>query len=193
MRADSNRGWPYVGALVLAAMQLAACSSAAPTSFDGGPGDAAPDASDNDGGAGGGGTIVRGCNGTVNTADVVYLTRVADTAPIPLGGTPVAGTYHLTAWRSYTGPGGASGPTTQGQKLTAEMTVSGQYNVTMLISVSRPGGTDVHQTTRMMLTGTGGQFAYSCPAATAMQPISYTATANEFRLFLGLEYVYTKQ
>jgi hypothetical protein len=51
------------------------------------------------------------CKVVDNVAAPIEVMRVAEAMPAPLGGTLPDGTYHLTAMRIYTGPGGATGGT----------------------------------------------------------------------------------
>jgi hypothetical protein len=90
---------------------------------DGG-GDAAFDGQGDggDGGEGDGGfcdsNLGTGCNTVTNSGNVIAQVQVASAAPTPAGGTVVEGTYHLTDWTTYTGTGGATGPTGQNDKET---------------------------------------------------------------------------
>jgi hypothetical protein len=52
-----------------------------------------------------------GCNALVNAGPDVPETQVATDPPGAGGGTILLGHFYLTGWQTYTGVGGASGPT----------------------------------------------------------------------------------
>jgi hypothetical protein len=51
-----------------------------------------------------------GCNDVQLTDPIIPETGVAEALPVPSGGTIADGTYVLTEWLRFTGPGGGAGP-----------------------------------------------------------------------------------
>lgn len=63
------------------------------------------------------------CNTIKQVGTTIEETKVAETKPPWTGGALLDGTYALTAFENYTGPGGTAGPT--GQKIKITFVVSG--------------------------------------------------------------------
>jgi hypothetical protein len=117
---------------------------------------------------------------------------------MPQGGVPAPGTYYLTGWNRYTGPGGAAGRSSLAIGETVDLTVSGGNVVTMQIVVNDgPFTEDVHQTLQLTIAGTKGQGSYTCPF-TGSGPFGITSDATSFHfLFVDPdgqeEHIFTKQ
>lgn len=85
----------------------------------GGSGDAGPDASLDDGSPPG-----PACAETAREGPEVGEIRIAQDPPPAMGGTLVPGKYFLTTWETYTGAGGAAGPSDAVRTTTLIVTAS---------------------------------------------------------------------
>ena len=154
-----------------------ACSSSSPgvaTETDAG-GDAASDAHSlpDTGDAGLDAPVA--CNTLVNSASAISIEQVASDPPAPAGGTPVDGTYALTAAVIYTGPGGPTGASG-----TTQTTLQIAGGTIQVVSSGDPATRTVTFTT----SGTSVASVDTCPD-TDTRPGTYTATPTTFLVELG--------
>jgi hypothetical protein len=112
------------------------------------------------------------CNTLVNAGQPVTATQVAEVAPAFQGGTVVDGTYTLTSQTIYTGPGGATGPSTT--TLTTTISIQGS---TFQVSkdTSPPTSTYMFAPTGTTYVATG-----ECPDLVGNIVGSFTAMATTF-------------
>lgn len=125
------------------------------------------------------------------------MMRVAAAAPTATGGTIADGTYYATKWEEYTGPGGATGPTS--------MTIKEMYvisnatpttaTVNRALTISPTGATDTRQTSTWNFAGSTISVSVSCPKGPgAGSSLQYSAAASEFKVNMGgLVTTFTKQ
>jgi hypothetical protein len=122
-------------------------------------------------------------------------TAIAAAPPAPGGGKIADGTYHLTLWESYTGPGGVAGAT--GEVRRATLVVTGttlQLAVTDAeTATDKPIVAEQVQTSGSMLTS-----EEICPLASRQQTRGYTASPTELELLetfgtITTRFVYAKQ
>jgi len=132
------------------------------------------------------------CNDLVNNAPAVTLVAIADSPPAALGGTLVDGTYWLTGFNVFTGPGG----TTDLSTFTANATfvLSG---TTMQQVLSSNGGAEKRYTSTVSTSGTTLYATDTCPEPVTEQD-PYTATPTKLTIYLDdpngtFEQIYTKQ
>jgi hypothetical protein len=123
---------------------------------------------------------------------------VPTAVPAGRGGAPVPGSYYLTEWDWYTGPGGDANRLSVALGETVEMSVAGNVVTLQIVQNDGPETANVHQTMVLTLSGTTAVAAYLCPSSlangSANGPIAYAATATTFELLAGGRgYVYTKQ
>jgi hypothetical protein len=146
------------------------------------------------GGAGGmGGTV---CVAHDNVAPEVELNRVAMAMPAPIGGPIAGGTFFLTDWTQYTGPGGEVGPTGQKWKETQVWSVTDLQ--TALDIYDGSGERKIKFAYDLGAgQGEGLTFQVICPSPLAVPWDSYTAPAHEtltlFNKMLGMAWTYTLQ
>jgi hypothetical protein len=154
-----------------------------------------------DGAAGIGDWVASGaaaCNTVINTAPLTNETNIAADPPAPRGGVPVPGTYFLTAWNHYTGPGGAAGKMTIVLQETLEVSVEATGVVTLQIAENDgPNTAPVFQTAELTIMGTMALQSFTCPFM-GTGTAGITSSANSFSEVGGTpdgpeEWVFTKQ
>ena len=118
------------------------------------------------------------CNEVVNTATAVEQMNVAADLPTALGGTPLDGTYHLTAWNKYTGVSGASGGT--GSMRTMTGVVAGE--AVSMVTERGPGNRD-HANYTMLNSGQFAIVTQVCPAAGGVPLDTFTAAGNQLIMY----------
>jgi hypothetical protein len=130
---------------------------------------------------------------SVGGAAAIPLNQVASEAPAAMGGTFSDGTYLLTRYTTYTGPGGATGP------LPLSLRIRWDLAGGTVQSVEADGdGTNVrHFTARLTTSGTRFTETQSCPRATVDEG-TYSATATSVTEWVSdkgqvVEAVFTKQ
>jgi hypothetical protein len=131
------------------------------------------------------------CNKLANLGSPVPGNLVANAAPAPTGGTLVDGTYVLTKYQVYTGPGGQSGPS--GQSLASTLALAGSTYE----AVSSTGGSDTRVNGTFTTSGTSYTATVTCPGGPTTA-LGYTFDGTTF-VQLGnvgvntLELTYTKR
>jgi hypothetical protein len=127
------------------------------------------------------------CTGVFpSSAPAIMLNRVAEALPIAnaTGGTLVPGTYHLTSLVSYTGPGGATGPTGNPRSQTIRVTAASGGAFTLEASIAAAmGGTGQWLVFNATTSGSTLMLTQVCPTAGPGPSLSYTATATTFALY----------
>ncbi len=120
------------------------------------------------------------CNALAVSGPVISLDNVASAAPTPQGGTASPGTYVLTSAKTYTGTGGASGPSGSSYRAatsndgthfqyTEELTTASGTRPTQLAGTFSTSGTTFTRTN-------------TCPDQTAAT-LHFDATATEFTFY----------
>jgi hypothetical protein len=115
---------------------------------------------------------------------VVANFQVATNPPAPLGGTIVDGTYHLSQSLTYTGPGGAAGPTATTIQDTLVITNAASGIATVEEVSSSDGAPDGRTSFRFTPAGTTATAAITCPSLNSVS-FGYTATATTFMPVVG--------
>jgi len=110
------------------------------------------------------------CNTLVNSASAIPIEQVASDPPAPAGGTPVDGTYALTAAVIYTGAGGPTGAS--GTTQTTLQITGGTIQVAS-------SGDPATRTVTFTTSGTSLASVDTCPD-TDTRPGTYTATPTTF-------------
>jgi hypothetical protein len=110
------------------------------------------------------------CNTLVNSAPSITIEQVASDPPAPQGGTPVDGTYVLSAAVIYTGPAGPAGPSG-----TSQTTLQITGSTIQVVSTGDP----LTRTVTFSTSGTSIDSVDNCPD-TDTRPGSYTATPTTF-------------
>jgi hypothetical protein len=110
------------------------------------------------------------CNTLVNSASSITVEQVASDPPAPQGGTPVDGTYALTAAVIYTGPDGPTGASGMSQ---TTLQITGA--TIQVVSDGDPATRTITFTT----SGTSIASVDTCPD-TDTCPATYTATPTTF-------------
>ena len=116
------------------------------------------------------------CSKLENVGEVVEEMKIAATKPAWTGGTVVDGTYVLTAFENYSGPGGATGPTGQKLRFTLVLTSGGTHGEVASEVVGKSStrsSFDVVPTTTSPMT-----WQYSCPTTKSDEPWEFIATAD---------------
>jgi hypothetical protein len=120
-----------------------------------------------------------GCNAIANTGDLIDQLQVAEDLPAPLGGALPDGDYHLTGWRIYTGPGGATGPT--GAQLSETSTlIAGVSQVVLEAPLAglAPTTQRVYQTYTLVADGTALALTETCPGSNLTGYDAFTETTD---------------
>jgi hypothetical protein len=134
------------------------------------------------------------CNTVPNGGATVTLVRVPQAPPAPTGGTIADGTYVLTSLVQYTGPGGASGPTSMMVRMSMRI---GGGRLDLVQNTGSGDQTLTYDLATMpamnLLTITP-----TCPSAGPPQPSLYSASPTELRAYGNGQtssplYVLTKQ
>jgi hypothetical protein len=131
------------------------------------------------------------CNALANLGAQVPGVLVASAAPAPNGGTLVDGTYVLTKYQVYTGPGGPSG--SAGNSFASTLVLAGSTYQ----AVSNQGSGDERVSGAFMTSGTSYTASVTCPAS-SVTTVGYTFDGTTF-VQLGsvgantLEFTYAKQ
>jgi hypothetical protein len=132
------------------------------------------------------------CNALVNSGPTVQWMNVAQNPPIPAGGTPVPGTYHLTEARRYTGSGGASGPA----GFSAKEALLVSADTIQLVSLV-DGDPEKRSTMAYAVAGNELHVTAVCGDA-GISSVPFTASGGELRVYFPEdpgtgEQVYTRQ
>ncbi|MFI5297195.1 MAG: hypothetical protein ACHREM_03785 [Polyangiales bacterium] len=134
-----------------------------------------------------------GVCGTLAPTTLVTQQQVAQPSPTPTGGAITPGTYLLTEMNKYTGVGGATGPTSK-IEATALALDATSYARAVAFPAGDAGALGLIAIDSGHYTATGTSFAPSATCGIGFVTVSYSATPTEVRhLFVGEEYVYTKQ
>jgi hypothetical protein len=129
------------------------------------------------------------CAGLTKDGATITHQQVAQAAPSPTGGSIVAGKYILTAYTTYTGVGGATGPTTE--RLNSTLTVT---STMMKLAEADEDGDLTPQAMTYTTTGTTLEMKFLCPVPDALRFREYTAQPTALWIFQGgLVRIYTKQ
>jgi hypothetical protein len=139
------------------------------------------------------------CNMLVNDGPHVVPVNQPTSPPAPLGGSISDGTYVLTTYNIFIGPDGQ--PPLQGDFWASSiMTVTSTTMQT--IEGYRMGGLDhlpgTARTYTFTVSGTAINLAETCPKMTPAATTDFTATPNEFRLYVSgpswtTEEIFTKR
>jgi len=132
------------------------------------------------------------CNDLVDNSPAVTLVAIADSAPAALGGTLVDGTYWLTGFYVFTGPGGLTDLSTFTGSITFVLS-----ETTMQQVLSSNGGVEKRSTSTVSTSGNTLYATDTCPEPDSGQ-VPYTATPTELRLYFDdpngtFEEIFTKQ
>ena len=127
------------------------------------------------------------CNALATSGPPVTATFIAAAGPSPAGGTIVPGTYVLSSFAMYTGPGGASGNAAGAVLSTAQITSGSIETVSENLSVQPDGGATavvevVTASGTFTTSGDAIMVSFTCPGV-AMGTQSYTATSTSIALF----------
>jgi hypothetical protein len=127
----------------------------------------------------------------LGAADAITLIQVAGQEPVAMGGTISDGTYLLTKFTTYTGPGGLAGP------LPLTLKVRRDFAGGTVQTVQDDGSSVRHFTAMVETTGTAFTETDTCPGTTVDQG-TYTATATTMTEWVSdrnqtVESVFTKQ
>ena len=133
---------------------------------------------------------------TCNTLDLgaaqpISLNQVASDEPVATGGTIFDGTYLLTKWTTYTGPGGATGP------LPLAIRVRRDFGMGTVQTIEDDGARVQHLTSLLTTSDTSFTETDTCPGATVDRG-TYTATSGTITEWVSdhnqiVESVFTKQ
>ncbi len=124
------------------------------------------------------------CNALVSAGQPIEAMFIATAAPSPAGGTIAPGTYHLSAYSIYTGPGGGGVYRVPGETTVDTMQISGA-------SFESNGVSHFTQPTESVAFSSSGTFTTSgvsftatltCPGAMTTTEF-FTATSTSFTLF----------
>jgi hypothetical protein len=132
------------------------------------------------------------CNALdLGTAPAIDLNQVASQEPTAMGGTVFDGTYYLTKWTIYTGPGGATGP------LPLTLQVRRDFAGGIVQTVQSDGSSIRRFTATLTTAGTAFTETDSCPGS-SVDMGTYTATATTMTEWVSdknqiVEVVFTKQ
>jgi hypothetical protein len=134
--------------------------------------------------ASGGAPVASECNALSNTAAVVTATVVAQNPPTPIGGVIANGTYHLTQYQMFTGPGGS---TTSPLPATMQYTIvisssTGASAFLQGIATVTVGGTSLTEEANVTLSYSGTSYVSTVTCSTvgaSGDSGSYTATAQQ--------------
>jgi hypothetical protein len=127
----------------------------------------------------------------LGAAAAIPLTQVASQEPVAMGGTISDGTYLLTKFTIYTGPGGATGPLPLSLKVRRDL-AGGTFQ-----TVQDDGSNVRHFTATLTTTDTAFTETDTCPGTTVDQG-TYSATTTTFTEWASdknqiVEAVFTKQ
>lgn len=129
------------------------------------------------------------CNALVNGGQAITMVNVPQDMPSGQGGTIALGLYYLTKWESYTGPGGASGPTQNVRKTAFLFQSSTQY----LKVTADQGQADENDNRTYTTSGATLNSVQSCPTVDTLSS-DYTATPTMLILYAGGEgHFFTRQ
>jgi hypothetical protein len=106
--------------------------------------------------------------------------------PDPLRGTIIDGTYDLTVWTDYTGPGGRTAPPSCGPAFAAMAVSNGQARV-----VDHCCGMQQRYDMTLQIFGTSLAVTNTCPTMFAGGGYPYTATATQIVTFNGSTFTET--
>jgi hypothetical protein len=121
-----------------------------------------------------------------STGPVIAGNRVAEALPVAnaTGGTIALGTYHLTSYTFYTGPGGATGPNGQNRSQTIRFTAGTGGALTLEASIAATtGGTGQWLVLNGTPSGTSLVLTQICPTAGSIGTFPYSATASTFTIY----------
>lgn len=106
------------------------------------------------------------CTTLSNSGSVVSETRVAQAGPVPMGGTPVTGIYHLVSRTLFTGPGGATGATGKQRRQTLKVLMTGATSATLeVVEQDVAANTEVRSAGLVTLNGAQLSFSRTCPSS----------------------------
>ena len=131
------------------------------------------------------------CNALdIGTAPAITPNQVASQEPTAMGGTVFDGTYFLTKWTLYTGPGGATGP------LPLTLQVRRDFAGGIVQTVQNDGSSIRRFSAMLTTTGTAFTETQSCPGS-SVDTGTYTATATTITEWVSdhnqiVEVVFTK-
>jgi hypothetical protein len=129
----------------------------------------------------------RTCNALATSGPPITATFIAAAGPSAAGGAIAPGTYLLSSFAMYTGPGGESGNAAGAVLSTAQITNGSIESVSENLSVQPDGGATevvevVSESGTFTTSGDAITVSFTCPdVATGTQ--SYTATPTSFAFF----------
>jgi hypothetical protein len=151
-----------------------------------------------------------GCNSLLNCGNKIYIQQNSTASPTAAGGTVPDGTYVLTGYMLFTGPGGASGPLstyfTETMQLTTEASDASigdggatQQMVWADIIASNGSSNTTSAGTAYFQTGAASMtIAKSCPSSPNPFSAGYTVSGTQLLLYAAdttgtAQLTYTKQ
>lgn len=174
----TKRNWRYVGR-VAGVVMLLACSNGSTPPNDAGTNDGAQTDGPSGDGSGDAGGVA--CNGMFPEPAVTQM-QIASNPPAATGGSVTDGVYYLLiALNTYTGPGGASGPTNRSLMEEFETVMSAVPPHWQYVT-SSDGGPVEHETATVSFAGVNVTQQFSCPTISTITQ-GYSATGTDLRLY----------
>jgi hypothetical protein len=126
------------------------------------------------------------CNDVVLGVATLTATTIPASLPAALGGTIADGTYDLTGWTTYTGPGGATGPTSCVPAWATVVITAGRGQF-----VDHCCGAQQRYNADLRSVGTTLVVTQTCPTMFSGGGYPYTATATQLITFNGSTFTET--